>query len=80
MKPTVPQVMPLVRAIYRRNFVGCCLHIVLDDGNTKDSHVQFCLEQAREEGHADCLELAEKIALMSRAQRRKLWHDDTKYR
>lgn len=31
-RPTVPDVLPLVRAIYERHCAGCCLHIVTDDG------------------------------------------------
>lgn len=73
MKPTVPEVLPLVKALYERSCVGCCLHILLDDGNVKDHHAQFCLEWARKEGHADCIELAEKIVQMTQTQRLKLY-------
>ena len=73
MKPTVPEVLPLVIALYERNCVGCCLHILLDDGNVKDSHALFCLEYAKKESHADCVVLAEKICQMSVTQRLKLY-------
>jgi hypothetical protein len=73
MKPTVSEVMPLVRKLYERNAVGCCLHILLDDGNTEDSHAEFCLQEARRTGHLDCIELAGKILGMSRTQRMKLY-------
>ena len=72
LKPTVPEVAPLVRAIYARSMVGCCLHIVLDDGNVDDGDVRFCIERAKKKGHADCEELAAKILLMSKTQRKKL--------
>lgn len=65
--------MPLVRALYERNCVGCHLHIVLDDGNVEDSHVKFCLDEAKEEGCQECVTLAEKLLLMSKTQRRKLY-------
>lgn len=44
-KPTVPEVLPAVRALYARKggSVGCCLHIVLDDPNYDDDCVRFCL-------------------------------------
>jgi hypothetical protein len=72
MKPTVPEVLPLARAIYARNHVGCCLHIVLDDENVGDGDVQFCLEQAVKREHKDCEELARKLLSMTRTQRRKI--------
>lgn len=73
MKPTVPEVLPLVIALYERNCVGCCLHILLDDGNVKDSHALWCLEYAKEQKHDDCILLAEKICQMSITQRMKLY-------
>src|SRR5574342_921951 len=74
MKPTVPDVMPLVRALYAQPLggAGCCLHIVLDDCNVEDGCVQFCLEYAQKNGHPDCIALAELLMQMSKTQRRKL--------
>lgn len=72
MRHTVPEVLPLVRALYARSAVGCCLHIVLDDGNVEGGSVEFCLAQAMERGHKDCEDLARLLTLMSRTQRRKL--------
>lgn len=72
MKPTVQEVAPLVSALYERNPVGCCLHIVLDDENVSDSHVAFCLDMAHESGHCDCIKLAGLLLLMSKTQRLKL--------
>jgi hypothetical protein len=62
----------LVRSIYERHLAGCCWHIVLDDGNTGDSAVAICVETAKSEGHADCIELAGIVPLMSKTQRRKV--------
>lgn len=75
MKPTVPEVMPLVEALYRtdRGVCGCCLHIILDDGNCEQSHADFCLGYAREHGHPDCITLAKKLVQMSDTQRRKIY-------
>ena len=72
LKLTVPDVLPLARAIYARSCVGCCLHIVLDDDNVADSHVQFCVEWAVKQGHADCEQLARQLLTMSKTQRLKL--------
>jgi len=73
MRPTTPQLKPLVRALYERSCVGCCLHIVLDDGNVTDGDVDFCVEVAKERGHRDCLELAQLLRHMTRTQRHKLY-------
>lgn len=74
MKPTVPEVLPLVHALYAtaHGAVGGCLHIVLDDGNVETGHVKFALAYARENGCADCTALGEKLLQMSTTQRAKL--------
>jgi len=76
-RPTVPDVLPLVRAIYARpgGGVGCCLHIVTDDGNLEQSNVDFCVQTAIERGHADCLEAARLLAQMSKTQRARVYHE-----
>lgn len=74
-KPTIPEVLPLVRAIYTRDrigAVGCCWHILLDDGNVDDIDVEFCADQARYHKHLDCLALVDPIKRMNKTQRRKL--------
>jgi hypothetical protein len=70
-RPTVPEVLPLVRALYALPFhgVGGHLHIVLDDGNIEDGSVRFCLDAARGANCAPCAELAEKLLEMSKTQR-----------
>jgi hypothetical protein len=72
-KPTVPDVLPLVNAVYARHCAGCCLHILTDDGNVDNDHAAFCLTSAQERGHADCLAAAEMLVQMSRTQRRKVY-------
>jgi hypothetical protein len=69
-KPTVPEVIPRVRAI---GGVGCCLHIVVDDGNVEDHSVKFCLNLAEKAGHADCAEVARLLLRMSKTQRTKVY-------
>lgn len=74
MRPTVPDVLPLVKAIYSRpdGVVGCCLHIVLDDENISDADVTLCLEKAKQCGHEDCSQVATLLLQMSKTQRKKL--------
>lgn len=47
----------LSKAIYETpgGGAGCCLHIVLDDGNFEREHVEWCLENAK---HGICAEVA----------------------
>ena len=77
MKPTLPEVKPLIDALYQRHSTGCCLHIVLDDGNVGEGSVLYCLNTAREKNHKDCIELGEKLLLMSKTQRKKLMYYKT---
>jgi hypothetical protein len=78
MRPTVPQVLPLVQELYTRNAVGCCLHIVLDDYNISDSNVDFCYAEAVKAQHADCMALSLLLKQMSKTQRKKLCSVDAK--
>lgn len=71
-KPTTTEVKPLVDLLYQRNSVGCCLHVVLDDGNIDDQSVAWCRDEAQRQGHADCFLLANTMLEMSRTQRKKL--------
>jgi hypothetical protein len=54
----------LVKAIYEtpEGGCGCCLHIILDDGNVRESDVLFCLENAK---HGICREVAELLLLLT---------------
>lgn len=72
-RPTVPDVLPLVREIYERHCAGCCLHIVTDDGNVEQHSAESCVEWAREQGHEDCLRAAEILAQMTPTQRRRVY-------
>lgn len=53
--------------------VGCCLHIVLSDGNVEDHSVASCRDLAIERNHPDCVEVAELMLRMSRTQRNKAY-------
>ena len=71
-KPTVSEVLPAVRELYARHPAGCCLHIVLDDGNVDDDSVRFCVGYAVGEGHTECEWLARILLRMSKTQRLRL--------
>lgn len=73
-KPTVPEVLPVLKAYLKLpgNNVGGSFHAVLDDGNTQDCHVKWCLEYAREKGDAEGVKLGELLLRCSRTQRIKL--------
>jgi hypothetical protein len=68
-RPTVPDVLPIVKAIYERHCAGCCLHIVTDDGNAEQECAEFCLTYARDQGHEDCIQAAEMLVQMTETQR-----------
>lgn len=72
-RPRVPDVLPLVRAIYERHCAGCCLHVVTDDGNVEQCMADACVEYARERGHVDCLQAAEMLAAMTPTQRHRVF-------
>lgn len=76
-RPTVPQVAPLVAALYAGpglGNVGCCLHIVLDDGNCEDSSVDFCIQWALDRSCTGCVTLGRLLRRMSWTQRQKVRH------
>lgn len=80
-KPTIPEVIPLVKAWYALpgNDVGGIFHVMLDDGNWEQCFAHSALQDARELGDPQAIELAEKLAAMSGTQRRKLrkvWYRD----
>ena len=64
--------IPAIRDIYARHCAGCCLHIVLDDGNVRDDCVDFCIDAAQEKGHKDCEAVAVALRAMTKTQRMKL--------
>lgn len=40
------EVVGLIREIYKTYPAGGALHIVLDDGNTEDEYIRWCIENA----------------------------------
>lgn len=79
-RPTVPDVLPLVREYYSRPENGCggSLHIVLDDHNLEDHCIAFCREWAAKRSDHDGVRLADLLIQLTRTQRQKLvdtWYD-----
>lgn len=76
-KPTVPEVMPLIREYYTKPANGCGgnLHIILEDPNFEDCHVQFCLKEAEKEEDEDGARIARLMLRMSKTQRKKLYRN-----
>lgn len=76
MKPTVPEVLPLVRDYYAGAWGrgGGVLHIFLEDGNHLDSDIQYCLDRAREEGDSKAIVICELLLRMSKTQRLKIYN------
>lgn len=71
---TVPGLLPRVHA-YRNlpeNGVGGSLHIVLDDGNIRDSDLRFCLDYALTKGDTEGAALARLLLGMTKTQRKKV--------
>lgn len=71
------EAISLVAAIYASpdGGVGCCLHCILDDGNTEDSFVRSAYndEWISERGnHPNCKRLLELLRKMKRTQREKI--------
>lgn len=69
-KPTVKDVLVIARHYVNTNKTS--LHMVLNNKNIKDDHINYCLEQARQYGDEQGVSLAETLLNMSKTQRLKL--------
>lgn len=74
-KPTVPEVMPLVKDYYATpgNLAGGNLHIVIEDGNIRNDDIEWCLDKSKKNGDDKGVEICELLLLMSKTQRRKIY-------
>jgi len=74
MKPSIPEVAPLIKAWYAKpgNSCGGLFHVILDDSNKEQHWADEALELAKASGDSDAIKLAEKLAAMSPTQRLKL--------
>lgn len=71
-KITVPEVIERFREYHLDHPAWGSLHIVLDDFNVHDHHVQHCVEYAEEQGDLEGKALALILLQMSKSQRLKL--------
>ena len=73
-KPTIPEMLPVLKQYYELpgNSVGGSLHIVLEDGNVKNKHVDSCIEDAHECGDMAGYYIGKLLRLMSFTQRTKI--------
>jgi len=63
------QLAPLLRSIYSRNSGGCCLHVMVDDGNWD------CFVDDDDCTHDDCKRAALILADMDLGDRERITHN-----
>jgi len=61
------------------NCVGGSLHIVLDDENIEDGHIEWCKNYAKEKGDNEGVALAELLLKATMEQREKLVSNYSSY-
>lgn len=71
-KPTVPEVIDRFRAYHRLNPAWGSLHVVLDDGNTRDTFLEGGPAYAESVNDHEGAELYHILQRMSRTQRDKI--------
>lgn len=67
-----PEVWALLREYERAHPTWGSLHIVLEDGNIEDEHVEFCERWARDHGDEMGVTLARMISELTDLQRAML--------
>ena len=67
------------KQVYDVGGVGCCLHIVLDDGNLNDGDVDFCIRRAEDHGHETCKKFAVRLRAESLEVREQLYERYDEY-
>lgn len=70
----VPDVIERFKAYWLDNPAWGSLHIVLDDFNVHDHHVEHCIQYAIEKGDEEGEELGKILLQMSKSQRLKIAH------
>lgn len=63
----------VLRLFSAQPHIGCCLHVLVDDGNIGDDTADFCLRWAEDRGHSFCFLVAEIIRSMSVTDRFRRW-------
>lgn len=79
--PDVQKAIDLARIVYTSSNggAGCCLHIMLDDGNLRDSDGHFCYGYAAAKGHDHCVEAALQMLQLSSTQRKAVYNAHSEY-
>lgn len=78
----IEEICKLVKYLYDdlREMCGGLLHIVLDDGNVEDGHIQWCIDYCNREENADrhdkdvCIEIAQRMLKLSYTERMLIYY------
>jgi hypothetical protein len=72
MKMSIPNVVGRFISYHAKDNAWGSLHIVLSDGNVKNSNVEFCIREAHDKGDVEGEALARILLDMSKTQRCKI--------
>lgn len=74
-RPSItPEMVERFAAYYTANPTWGSIHIVLDDFNFEDDHVQWCVGWAEDAGDVEGAELARILVSLTKSQRGRLGH------
>ena len=71
----VGEIVSLIKELYKKEPAGGMLHIVVDDGNLEDEHLQWCIDYCNREENANrhdklmCLDIANRMLELTYEQR-----------
>ncbi len=75
----ISEIMPMIREYHDNHLSFGTLHVVLEDENIKDKHINFCFQESLREGDQDGMLLSLLLLDMNKKQRReiirKIWND-----
>jgi len=71
-KPQIPDVIERFSVYKKIHPIWGSLHIVLDESNVKDKHVEFCKQWAMDHNDHEGIALAELLLQMSKSQRSRI--------
>jgi hypothetical protein len=79
-RPKVPEVLKAANAFLAdpRHIVGGALHMVLEDGNWQDGHIEYCRKKAVEWCHCRrkpcqaAIDLCDQLLALTGTQRRRI--------
>jgi hypothetical protein len=61
----------LVSALYDSHPAACCMHVVVEDGNTSASALAVCAAEARRATHTTCMYIAAELGRLTVDERRR---------